>query len=137
MRAALALIFALLLFLPGCMTGELSGKEGACLEEHTSTVCTQAALGYAILQKDRGGAVSMCAAIDAPTGDVWTGSAQDRCYMQVAEALQDRSVCSYIWFPVTQGICEQSATRPVRTPLCGIAFVLPALAILALFFYRD
>lgn len=140
MRAASVLISALLLSLflvPGCMEKEFSGREGACLTNRTSTDCTPAALGYAILKKDKANAVRMCGAIDVPTGDAFIGSERDRCYMQVAEALQDESICGQVELSVTRSLCVQNASRPVRSPLCGIAFVLPALAALAVFAYRN
>lgn len=137
MKAAFALVFAVLLFLPGCMEQEFSGRREACLANRSSTDCSPAALDYAILKKDRADALAMCSAIDAPTGDAFLGSSKDRCYMQVAEALQDSTICNQVGLSVTRSLCVQNSSKPVRAPLCGIAFVLPALAALALFTHKN
>jgi hypothetical protein len=137
MRELLLLLLLSLFLIPGCMESEFSGRQNACLTNHTSADCSPAALDYAILKKDRADALAMCNAIDAPAGDAFLGSAKDRCYMQVAEALQDSTICNQVGLSVTRSLCVQNSSRPLRTPLCGIAFVLPALAALALFIHRN
>lgn len=123
-----SLLFLLLLF--GC-TDTIKNEEASCTENRTATPCTNAALWYAILHKDVPSALSMCARIDTSAADAFVGSGKDRCYMEVARAAQDTSVCNNIdsLNTVTKGLCIDRAKPPRQSTFCLPALVLPLFAL--------
>ncbi|MDD5096562.1 MAG: hypothetical protein PHY95_03550 [Candidatus ainarchaeum sp.] len=131
MRFAALLAFgAFLLVLAGCAS-TIKNEEASCSANRTATPCTNAALWYAVLHKDVGSALSMCAQIDASGADAFVGSGRDRCYMEVARAAQDVSICNNIdpLNMVTKGLCIDRAKPARASTFCIPALVLPALAL--------
>jgi hypothetical protein len=131
MKATFLFAFLSIFLLFGCITG-IKSDEAKCDEQRTATPCTNTALWYAVLHKDANSAKAMCAKIDASGADAFVGSGKDRCYMEVARAVQDPSICSNIDSvnTVTRGLCVDRATPVRASTFCIPALVLPALALL-------